>query len=353
MNAKSVLDKLYSVPLLGVVIFVFSIGFPPFDDATTLDLTTHMIQHIVIVMAGVMIAYPLHKKGYFRPIEGKYSAYAGLAAIIVIITFWHLPTSWDTAVLNPLVHAVEHFSFLFVGILIGSTLQTLSDRAKIDVLLLGFFGHFFYGLILISQYRIYPLYSLADQGVLGIVMFSVGPFYWTGILYLIFRNRAWFTEVSTSGMEGYEAPRLSVRHAESSPRSGRRRALGVVTPISTVVLVAVMIAFYSSSIFAISFMPAPQQHGGSPVRIFILETPVTWAYSPESVTVVIGVNNTVTWVSHSLSFDTVTGANGTFDSGSIAPGQTYSHTFTIAGTYPYLCVYHPWMVGTVKVLPGR
>ena len=140
MTLRSALRMLYSVPFLGLVLFTFSVGFPPFDDATTLDLTTHMIQHIIIVMAGVMIAYPLHRKGYFRPIEGAYSGLAGLGAIIVMVTFWHLPQFWDAAVLNPLVHAVEHASFLLIGILIGSSLQTLSDRAKIDVLILGFLG---------------------------------------------------------------------------------------------------------------------------------------------------------------------------------------------------------------------
>ena len=202
MNGKSLLGALYSVPLLGAVLFVFVIGFPPFDDATTLDLTTHMIQHIAIVMAGVMIAYPLHRKGYFRRIEGKSSGLVGLGVIIVAIAFWHLAVFWDAAVLDPLIHAGEHLSFLLVGMLIGSTLQTLSYRAKIDVLILGFFGHFGYGLVLISNYTIYPLYSLADQGVLGIVMFAVGPFYWTGILYLIFRNRAWFAETSSFGGGG-------------------------------------------------------------------------------------------------------------------------------------------------------
>ncbi len=353
MNARSVLDELYSVPLLGVVLFVFSIGFPPFDDATTLDLTTHMIQHIVIVMAGVMIAYPLHRKGYFTRIEGKNSAFAGLAVIIVIITFWHLPANWDAAVLNPSIHAVEHFSFLLVGILIGSTLQTLSDRAKIDVLLLGFFGHFFYGLILISNNHIYPLYSLADQGLLGLVMFSVGPFYWTGILYLIFRNRAWFREVSIFGGEPSEEPSLPVHRTEgASPRKHGR--LRLVTPVSTVILVALLVGFYSSSAAAIAFMPGAQQpQSSSSVHVLIVETPVSWNYYPGNVTVVIGVNNTVTWVSHSLAYDTVTGVNGTFDSGSIAPGQTFSYTFTTPGTYPYRCVYHPWMVGTVTVLAGR
>src|SRR6267143_6614958 len=243
MNAKSLLGALYSVPLLGVVLFVFSVSFPPFDDATTLDLTTHMVQHIAIVIAGVLIAYPLHRKGYFRSIEGKNSAYLALALIIALITFWHIPDFWDAAVLNPLIHAGEHFSFLVVGILIGSALQTLSDRAKIDVLLLGFFGHFAYGLVLISQYRFYPLYSLADQGALGIAMFGVGPFYWTGILFLIFRNRAWFTEVPSVGGERVEPTARLTR--DPGTRLSRRRSFGLVTPVLTVVLVAVMVGFYA------------------------------------------------------------------------------------------------------------
>ena len=350
MNAKAILGALYSVPLLGFVLFVFSIGFPPFDDATTLDLTTHMVQHILIVIAGVLIAYPLHRKGYFRSIEGKNSAYVGLGLIIVLITFWHIPDFWDAAVLNPLIHAGEHFSFLLVGMLIGSTLQTLSDRAKIDVLLLGFFGHFAYGLVLISQNRFYPLYSLADQGALGIAMFGVGPFYWTGILYLIFRNRAWFTEVPS--VAGETAP--STRDANAPSRASRRRSLRPVTPVLTIALVALIVGFYATSVVAIAIAPLPQQlQPNSSVRVLILETPVTWAYSPDKVTVVMGVNNTVTWVSHSLSYDTVTGVDGTFDSGSIAPGQSFSYTFTSPGTYSYLCVYHPWMVGSVRVLPGR
>src|SRR6266550_3126477 len=248
LSMKATLEVLNSIPLLGVVLFVFSIGFPPFDDATTLDLTTHMVQHIAIVIAGVLIAYPLHRKGYFMRIEGKHSAYIALALIIALITFWHIPDFWDAAVLNPLIHAGEHFSFLLVGTLIGSTLQTLSDRAKIDVLLLGFFGHFAYGLVLISQYRFYPLYSLADQGVLGIAMFGVGPFYWTGILFLIFRNRAWFTEVPLAGGEKLEPPGRRAHEPEPAPRSSRQRSLRLVTPVLTVVLVAVIVGFYATSV---------------------------------------------------------------------------------------------------------
>ena len=349
MNLRSALGMLYSVPFLGAVLFIFSVSYPPFDDATTLDLTTHMVQHIVIVIAGIMIAYPLHKKGYFKRIEGKNSGLVGLGAIVVIITFWHLSTFWDAAVLNPSIHAVEHASFLLVGILIGSSLQTLTDRAKIDVLVLGFFGHFFYGLVLISNYRIYPLYSLADQGALGIVMFSVGPFYWTGILYLIFRNRAWFREVSTAGSEPFETPVPPIRRSEPRGSSRLRRGGRLVSAISSVVMIALLVGFFASSAVAVTFTPLPP-HSSSSVQVLIVETPVTWNYFPQNITVVVGMNNTVTWVSHSLAYDTVTALNGTFSSGSIPPGGTYSYTFTTPGTFTYRCIYHPWMTGTIRVL---
>jgi len=347
VKAKSALGLFNSVPFLGFVLFVFSIGFPPFDDATALDLTTHMIQHIMIVIAGVMIAYPLHRKGYFRAIEGKNSSFFGLAVIIVLITFWHLPQFWDAAVLNPAVHAAEHASFLLVGILIGSTLQTLSDRAKLDVLVLGFFGHFGYGLVLISNYKIYPLYSVADQGVLGIVMFAVGPFYWTGILYIIFKNRAWFREISTSGFE--ETERLEPDIRRVSGGSSRRRVVRVFTAASSVAMIALLVGFYASSAAAITFTPAPQ-HSASSVQVLIVETPVTWNFNPQHIKVVLGVNNTVTWVSHSLAYDTVTGQNSSLSSGSIPPGGTFTYTFSSPGTYPYRCVYHPWMTGTIAVV---
>lgn len=347
--AKSLVGVFFSVPFLGFVLFVFSIGFPPFDDATTLDLTTHMVQHIVIVIAGVMIAYPLHRQGYFRAIERKDSALAGLATIIFLITFWHLPQFWDAAVLNPVIHAAEHVSFLVVGILIGSTLQTLSEKAKIDVLLLGFFGHFFYGIFLISSHKIYPLYSLADQGVLGIAMFGVGPFYWSGILYLIFRNKAWFREVSIAGIEPPEIPLPKIQRQGSWRGAPTGRGARMTAAISSIAMIALLVGFYAASAAAITFASPPHE-SNSAVQVVIVETPLTWNYLPDRVTVVIGVNDTVTWVSHSLASDTVTGINSTLSSGSIAPGASFSYSFTKPGTYPYQCIYHPWMKGTVVVL---
>jgi|SRR5215203_1319014 plastocyanin len=81
------------------------------------------------------------------------------------------------------------------------------------------------------------------------------------------------------------------------------------------------------------------------------------AYQPNPIQVSVG--NTVTWTNNDSQPHTVTsGSNGQPDnkfnsspnfSPLLNPGQTFSFTFTQAGDYPYFCMLHPNMVGTVSV----
>jgi len=72
-------------------------------------------------------------------------------------------------------------------------------------------------------------------------------------------------------------------------------------------------------------------------------------------TVIIVVGETVTWSNDDTAAHTVTsgtnadGIDGKFDSSLWMAGAEFSHTFDAAGAYPYLCMVHPWMVGTVIV----
>ncbi len=75
-------------------------------------------------------------------------------------------------------------------------------------------------------------------------------------------------------------------------------------------------------------------------------------YLPPTIVVVIGVNNTVTWVNNDIAAHTVTADNGSFNSGNLNPGQSFTNVFTTPGTYTYHCDYHPWMHGTVIVKAG-
>jgi plastocyanin len=336
-RTKTGFRLLGSLPVLGTALFAFSVAFPPLEDATALSLTLHMLEHVSIIVSGVLIGYPLYKRGTFSRIKGRTAGLLALLAVSMLITLWHLPILWDDAVLNPLTHAAEHISFLAAGLLIGSLVLMLSDGMKVMALLLGLVGHFFYGLILTSNSQVYPLYSLSQQGDLGLFVFAMDPIFIFLIFFIL-----WNPNPSENLRPDYLLPSLGTGFSRNV------RRVGVMTPILTVILLASLIGFYSWSIAAVSFSTHQYPQHGSVV--YIVETPVTWQYSPDSIKVLVGVNNTVTWISHSLAYDTVTGVNGSFSSGQIAPGQAFTYTFSQPGTYQYHCIYHPWMVGYVTVL---
>jgi len=55
----------------------------------------------------------------------------------------------------------------------------------------------------------------------------------------------------------------------------------------------------------------------------------------------------VEWENDDLVPHTATSAS--FDSGTIVSGQSWRHTFTDAGNFPYVCTFHPQMKGVVIV----
>jgi plastocyanin len=84
--------------------------------------------------------------------------------------------------------------------------------------------------------------------------------------------------------------------------------------------------------------------GGATVSI------VDFAFQPGSVEVAAG--GTVTWTNTGQAPHTVTADDGSFDSGQLAPGASFSQTFNTAGTFTYHCSIHPQMTGTVTVTGG-
>lgn len=94
---------------------------------------------------------------------------------------------------------------------------------------------------------------------------------------------------------------------------------------------------------------------GSAIAISIVPgalNPPNKGYSPDNVTVVIGVNNTVTWTNNDSSIHTVTANDGSFESGYLNPGDSFTHVFGTPGIFEYHCQLHPWMIGYVRVVAG-
>ena len=70
-------------------------------------------------------------------------------------------------------------------------------------------------------------------------------------------------------------------------------------------------------------------------------------FAPLDITVSVGAS--VTWINDDSLPHTATATDRSWSSGNLAPGDRYSRAFAVAGTYPYVCIYHPWMQGTITV----
>jgi plastocyanin len=71
-------------------------------------------------------------------------------------------------------------------------------------------------------------------------------------------------------------------------------------------------------------------------------------YSPSTSSVHVG--DTITWTNQDIAPHTATAKDGSFNTGTINKGKSGSHTFTTAGTFPYICSIHPSMKASVTVL---
>ncbi|HET6314246.1 MAG TPA: plastocyanin/azurin family copper-binding protein, partial [Chloroflexia bacterium] len=85
-------------------------------------------------------------------------------------------------------------------------------------------------------------------------------------------------------------------------------------------------------------------------------------YAPKHITVTMGT--TVRWTNFDLDYHTVTSCvrdpktescspSGAFDSGNIEQNEQWQYTFSSLspGLYEYYCIPHPYMTGTVTLLP--
>jgi plastocyanin len=72
-----------------------------------------------------------------------------------------------------------------------------------------------------------------------------------------------------------------------------------------------------------------------------------FTFSPKDLTVAVGT--TVKWINHDDIPHTVVEKNTTFRSKALDTDDSYSFTFTTAGSFDYFCGLHPHMVGKVIV----
>ena len=88
--------------------------------------------------------------------------------------------------------------------------------------------------------------------------------------------------------------------------------------------------------------PGPTAPAGTSVRM------AGSRFEPTTLTVPPG--STVRWFNDDALPHTVTAADSSWDSGNLAPGGSFERRFDSAGSYAYLCRYHPGQTGTIVVV---
>jgi plastocyanin len=73
----------------------------------------------------------------------------------------------------------------------------------------------------------------------------------------------------------------------------------------------------------------------------------TMTFSPKRLEIATGT--TVTWTNNDQLVHTISADDGSWDSGPIEPGKSWSHTFTQPGEYAFHCTPHPFMKAVIVV----
>jgi putative membrane protein len=184
---------------LGAVIATVAALMSPLDSLAEQLFFAHMIQHVLLLDIAPILGIVGLTKVILRPVtravanlERRVGAIAHPAfavfAYVAVIWAWHVPAAYDFAVAHPLVHVLEHISFLLVGSLYWwHLLSPIRARLRLGglgpvayigstKLLVGALGM---GLAFAPsalypyyehQARVWGLSALDDQAVAGIIM---------------------------------------------------------------------------------------------------------------------------------------------------------------------------------------
>lgn len=201
-------------PVSRLVLFVAGVGvvlvglLSPLDTIAEEYLqSAHMLQHVLIADLGVVLALlavrgplsmfflprdllaPLARA---RPLRRTLSFLlrprVAVPLWIVVMVGWHVPLLYDAALRHPVVHRVEHLSFVVAGALVWTLLidpsrhgrLTVNERLGLAVLLFWIgqvlaypfvFGFEPYYDVYVDQpERLFGLSPLTDQKLAGVVM---------------------------------------------------------------------------------------------------------------------------------------------------------------------------------------
>ncbi len=142
------------IPLFvaGVLVVVVGLVSPLDAIAEEYLQSAHMLQHVLVADLGVALALlavrgPLSLFVIPRDLLAPLARRAGLRATVsfllrpvvavslwlAVLVAWHVPVLYEAALQHPLVHRLEHLSFLVVGLLVWTLIIDPSGHRRLSV----------------------------------------------------------------------------------------------------------------------------------------------------------------------------------------------------------------------------
>lgn len=199
------------MPLFGAGVAIVVLGIVSPLDAIAEEYlqSAHMLQHVLITDLGVVLTLlavrgPLSlfflPRDLLAPLARSRALRSGVSFLlrpsvaaplwVVAIVVWHLPPLYEAALREPLLHRVQHLSFVFVGVLVWTLLVepsghrrlTLGGRIGVAAVLfwigqllaypLAFGFEPYYDVYAEQPERLLGLSPLADQKLAGAIMMA-------------------------------------------------------------------------------------------------------------------------------------------------------------------------------------
>ncbi len=195
--------------LAGVAVVLVGLLSPLDAIAEEYLQSAHMLQHVLIADLGVALALvavrgplsmfflprdllaPLARAGWLRGVLSFLLRPAVAAPLwLAVLVAWHIPVLYEAALTQPLVHRLEHLSFVVVGALVWTLLIDPAGHGRLSVngrigLAVGLFwaGQLlayvfvfgfepYYDVYVEQPERLFGLSPLTDQKLAGVVMMA-------------------------------------------------------------------------------------------------------------------------------------------------------------------------------------
>ncbi|HEY5520713.1 MAG TPA: plastocyanin/azurin family copper-binding protein [Candidatus Limnocylindrales bacterium] len=149
--------------------------------------------------------------------------------------------------------------------------------------------------------------------------------------------------------QGFPAPTAGAAASPSTPSSSATPEMSMPAPSATPAPAASTAPAESGSAIQVSILPGSGTYQPDNAADEFAPTESPADYSVNDLMITLGT--TVTWTNDDPAMPhTVTAVDGSFDSGQLAAGQSFSFTFDKPGQFDYYCTLHPWMRARVEVM---